>query len=102
MPNGKLLFEVHGMVKEINQKLDTVCTTVEGHGKLLMGNPENMGRDGMVATVARHTNQIQGMGSRVDKYRQSDALRIHGINGFINLLIAGIMNYLMTHFHRGN
>ena len=100
MANGKVLnhlIEIKGLVTEMKSELTTVCKTVENHDKLFMGEPERMGEGGVIATVAKHTNQIQGIGTNLNKYRQQDAARIHGINGIVNLIIAGVMNWAFSH-----
>jgi len=105
MANGKVLthlIEIKGLVSEMKSELTTVCKTVSNHEKLFMGDPEQMGKGGVISTVANHTNQIQGIGNNLNKYRQQDAARIHGINGIVNLVIAGVMNWVFSHMpHRG-
>ena len=110
----KVLLEIKGTVTEnttdiklITQQLETVCKDVNTHDKILFGDPENMGKNGVVATVqvcsalaTEHEKILKGNGKEgLVNIIESARSQLKGgwkIVAIIAAIISGLFNGLMV------
>lgn len=106
--NGEILQNIFQTVTETSVTLKNLCETVKTHNEILNGDPQQMGKGGVVATIKEHEAELDdqkktmsGIKRSVDKYRSTDATKVHGINLVISAVVTGIMNWVAVHFNWG-
>ena len=103
MANGKLLtevLEIKGIVTEMKVGLSNIAKVVETHEKLIYGEPEKSGEGGMLVNIAKQENKVSGLGKSFDDYKVNHGNKQLRFNTIVNLVVAGVMNWIVTHVHR--
>lgn len=85
--------ETNVVLQLMKKDFDVVAETVDKHEKLLMGNPQNMGDGGIIATIKEQARSIDGLGRRIDSIRSLFAPLWTGIVAIVSALVSGLFQY---------